>query len=648
MSNRTARTAGNSVGFTLAIDAVELPDRVPHLKPQPRQLMTLTRRLAGAGIAALSVMALAVEANATPMNGLPPSSGINATDTIAVCQLAGGCGASNPLVKMPLSAVLGTVGSTISGTTTLGNSQNNETLPVTGKGYTITLPPSTSSTLPPGSRITLSAASGASVDLCVASGSVFDSNSSAPLSSGICASGSGVVLIGGERLEVSTESGNNYFAWLSLSSGGGGNSWAVGSTTTASRSLVGTDAGHMIPVDCILDDCAITLPASTFAAGTQIDLTNISGSTVVPIALVNSSQLSSSCLSGSCASLATSFAISGTGHGVIISVFNCASNCAGNNPTVTGITDTLGNAATCAFVVGAANNSRRFEQWVCPNTSAAGADTWTVSLSGSASYVSGTISEWSGMATSSPTEGANTGTSTTTSVAISTSGTLSHRNDLIYGTINGSGVAGQQLAVPSSPTNSYDEYWLFSGAAPAVPTLTWTQSTSGFGVETIAAYKAAQPLSLAAVKPASGVSIYGAPVDSSGYLPLMPGAEVLLTVDASGNYEAQYLTPPQGLGMVDEITAASWTPSNPWDCYKTDEYSAWGAPQTVTIPVMVPGCVLNMIQGGSQAPKIVPGSGIQLGAYPAGYQHLAGQNAAGFVQTGGGGNVAIFGGQLAQ
>lgn len=473
MSNRRAWTAGNSVGFTLAIDAVELPHRVPHLKPQPGQLMTLIHRLAGAGIAALSVIMLAAEANATPMNGLPASSGINATDTIAVCQLAGGCGYSNPLVKMPLSAVLGTMGSTISGATTLGNSQNNETLPVTGNGYTITLPPSTSSTLPPGSRITLSAASGASVDLCVGSGSVFDSNSSAPLSSGICASGNGVVLTGGERLEIRTENGNNYFAALSLSSGGG-NSWAVGSTTTASRSLAGTDAGHIIPVDCILDNCAITLPASTFAAGTQIVLNNISGSTTVPITLVNSSQLSTSCGVGSCASLVTPFAISGTGHGIIISLFNCASiNCAGNNPTVTSITDTLGDAATCAFVVGSGNNSRRFEQWVCPNTSAAGADTWTVSLSGSGFYVGGTISEWSGMATSSPTEGTNTGTSTAASVAISTSGTLSQRNDLIYGTMNGpNGPAGQQLAVPSSPGNSYDEYWLFSGAAPAVPTLT--------------------------------------------------------------------------------------------------------------------------------------------------------------------------------
>jgi hypothetical protein len=146
---------------------------------------------------------------------------------------------------------------------------------------------------------------------------------------------------------------------------------------------------------------------------------------------------------------------------------------------------------------------------------------------------------------------------------------------------------------------------------------------------------------------ASGVSIYGAPVDASGRLPLMPGAQVLLTVDASGNYEAQYLTPPQGVGMVDEITAASWTASSPWDCYKVDEFSAWGAQQTVTVPAMVPGCTLDMFQGGSQAPQIVPGSGVQLGAYPTGYKHLAGQNAAGFVEVGGGGNVDVLGGNLA-
>jgi hypothetical protein len=127
--------------------------------------------------AALGLCLAAVLAQATPMIGLPAVSGINATDTIPACQVASGSGASNPLSPMPMASVLGPVGTAISGMTTLGNSQNHQLPPVTGSDYTITFPAATSSTLPPGSKITLAAAPGAPIDVCVASGSAFDTNS---------------------------------------------------------------------------------------------------------------------------------------------------------------------------------------------------------------------------------------------------------------------------------------------------------------------------------------------------------------------------------------------------------------------------------------------------------------------------------------
>ncbi len=219
----------------------------------------------------------AASARATSMNGLASSNSVSATDTIAVCQVAAGCGTSNPLHQVPISAVLGTVASTITGATTLGNNANNVVTPVSGTGYAVTLPQSTSSTLPAGSKVILVAAPGASVHVCVANGSTFDAHSGAAISSGICTGGtSGIALSSGEAIDITSESGGNYYAVMLGEGGGSGLMQAAktGNYTvayTGSSSVTGTDASTTLPVNCT--GCVITLPAITggvFPTGTWI------------------------------------------------------------------------------------------------------------------------------------------------------------------------------------------------------------------------------------------------------------------------------------------------------------------------------------------------------------------------------------------
>jgi hypothetical protein len=227
--------------------------------------MPLRKRLANWTFAALCWALLASLARATPINGLPPSSGINATDTIPVCQLASGCGASNPLNAMRLSSVLGTVANSITEATTLGNGSNNQITPVSGSGYAITLPQSTSSTLPTGSKVILAAAAGANVDICVASGSAFDTGSAAPLTPALCSGGTtGIILAGGETLTINSESGGNYFAAMA------GNAGGLEAPRTGNYTVsAATDIGETIPLNCGTSTvCTITLPvASSFPAG---------------------------------------------------------------------------------------------------------------------------------------------------------------------------------------------------------------------------------------------------------------------------------------------------------------------------------------------------------------------------------------------
>ena len=247
--------------------------------------MTLQKRLAKGTIAALCSALLNASALATTMSGLASSNAVSATDTIAVCQVAAGCGTSNPLHQVPMSAVLGTVGSTITGAVTLGNSANNVVTPVSGTGYAITLPQSTGSVLPAGSKVTLVAAPGASVDVCSTSGSAFDTHSGALISSGICAGGtSGMVLSSGQTLTITSESSGNYYA---ASSGTALTIVQAAKTTnytvayTGSSSPTGTDAFTTIPLNCTASGCRVTMPvASSFPTNAWVQIVNELGTGV--------------------------------------------------------------------------------------------------------------------------------------------------------------------------------------------------------------------------------------------------------------------------------------------------------------------------------------------------------------------------------
>jgi len=61
--------------------------------------------------ALLSVVCLlsSVVCRATTMSGLPAGGPVSGTDTIAVCQKAIGCGTTDPLKRLPMSAVQGYV-----------------------------------------------------------------------------------------------------------------------------------------------------------------------------------------------------------------------------------------------------------------------------------------------------------------------------------------------------------------------------------------------------------------------------------------------------------------------------------------------------------------------------------------------------------
>jgi polysaccharide biosynthesis protein PslG len=56
-------------------------------------------------LAALAALSLAAPARATTMENLPAAGAVSSTDTIAVCQAAGGCGTTDPLKRATMSGV---------------------------------------------------------------------------------------------------------------------------------------------------------------------------------------------------------------------------------------------------------------------------------------------------------------------------------------------------------------------------------------------------------------------------------------------------------------------------------------------------------------------------------------------------------------
>jgi hypothetical protein len=106
------------------------------------------------------------------------------------------------------------VGPSITGAATLSQSQaGGLVIPVSGSGYTITVPQSTAATLPANSFVTLAMQPGAGpVDVCPGAAAAFDAASQASLVPNICPSGqSGIVLATG-ILRLLSEPSGKYFA----------------------------------------------------------------------------------------------------------------------------------------------------------------------------------------------------------------------------------------------------------------------------------------------------------------------------------------------------------------------------------------------------------------------------------------------------
>jgi hypothetical protein len=81
-------------------------------------------------VAAGTLLSLAPPGEAMPLNGLPAASGVNPTDTIAICQKAAGCGTTDPLHHAQMGAVLGgAAAAAITGVITLGNGANHVQTP---------------------------------------------------------------------------------------------------------------------------------------------------------------------------------------------------------------------------------------------------------------------------------------------------------------------------------------------------------------------------------------------------------------------------------------------------------------------------------------------------------------------------------------
>jgi hypothetical protein len=562
----------------------------------------LARTAAALGCALL----LAVSARATPLNGLTQSSAVNATDTVPVCQTSTGCGATTPLHAVVMGAVQGIVGSPITSGTTLGNTYNNVIAPVTGTGYTITLPEIVNSggspVLAAGSKIILAAAPGADVDICVASGSAFDVNSSAPLTSALCSGTAGIILSGGETVVISSEASGDYFA--TLAGGGGGAGTINAGSSPAIAQYQGSSSTVVSPATLSGD--------ATLAAGGALTVQAIGGKAVSlggPLATTGGGSITLA-MPGSTAT----FTLPSTSKTLLANDFS-----------------NIGSASLPALNMLPLPNA---EIYVGDSAGQPAAE----AMSGDATInASGAVT----LAT------VNTSPGTTTCSTITTNG-----KGLVTSNTSASCGGNSSIPVETAKTASYtlvasDAGHIIpfngSGLIITLPNVSSSVFPAGsWAILENEGYKVSSLPNLTITEPSTS-TFYGVPLNisagSTNTFALVPGMWAELVSDGT-NYMVYQGGALEG---QDTISGTSYTADN-WDCYQTRHFTSASA-VTVTIPSgLVQGCILNFEQDGAGTVTLTAGSGLTL----SGYNGLvsSGQYAQFFVTIGSGGTTAVAGGQL--
>lgn len=417
----------------------------------------------------------------------------------------------------------------------------------------------------------------------------------------------------------------------------------TGPCSAGAYTIPNTDNFALVKLNSAID-CTATLPASgsplTLGAGTTLTVQNASNTTVVPILKQGTPVFSGNC-GASSSTCADTFTVVNTGDLLIVDI--TASN---TTATISSITDTAGNASTCAQVAFQSSTPSPLDgQWACPNTSATGSDTITVHFSAAVANAEVIVFELSGVATSSPSEVTNTVNQTSgTALNISTNGAPTQRGDFIYGSVaaNAPTVAAlQPVLFSGGDTFRSNAYIQANGTATY--SINWTTGSSTTTSMTIAAYKAAHPVSIINLCPGSGTTLVGD--TSAGCTPLPAGFSADLLWDGT-NYQIVKVTPPATNNGPYADKTASFNMSLE-NCREPVALMNWISAIIITVPSGLPStCVMWLEQVGSVAAQVAVSSGMVLESAANGV-HTGVPFSQSNIAIRGNGAIANFGGTIA-
>jgi hypothetical protein len=196
------------------------------------------------------------------------------------------------------------------------------------------------------------------------------------------------------------------------------------------------------------------------------------------------------------------------GHGIIASAYTCADSLCQQVPATTmTISDNVNNPETCFVasphspfsLIETSSGTQKLQEyiWMCPNIpSGVTSFTMTCRVASSCSYMTLTVTEWTGLATSKVFDADGGGASTVqqTSLSISTSTGLSYINDLMYTFFDNT---NDELMTPGSPylqvlqvfSGNLNSALTINAAGVQTATASWTGSDDWYGA--IAAIKTA-------------------------------------------------------------------------------------------------------------------------------------------------------------
>jgi hypothetical protein len=272
------------------------------------------------------------------------------------------------------------------------------------------------------------------------------------------------VAVTGYRVERCQGAGCSTFAEVGAPSGTSFNDTGLAASTSYTYRIRASDA---VP--------NLSAPSSTASATTS----------AVPVAFV---QGTTAAPGGSVSSIAATFANAQNAGDLNVVVIGFSNG----TRTVQSISDSRGNAY--ALAVGPTTNSARQAIYYAKNilSAGAGANTVTVSLSGSSAYVDLRIAEYSGIDTANPLDVTVAGTGTSTS-ANSGSVTTTSANNLLVGaaysgaTVTGAGGGYTQRLSSFNTNNLQDRIVTTTGSYNATASV----SPSVFWIMQFAAFKAA-------------------------------------------------------------------------------------------------------------------------------------------------------------